>query len=137
MRFSISSSLLRARRRKILHVELLGCFLFLACVFASSLFAQAPGGSIIGKVSERHGGPLSGASVTVSNTQTHAATSVATDVNGGFAVENLAAGDYKVTIAASGLVPEDKIVKVKPGHKSKLDVTLKPPPPPVPATPPK
>src|ERR1700735_3750156 len=107
MRFSISSSLLRARRRKILHVELLGSFLFLPCVFASSLFAQAPGGSIIGKVSERHGGPLSGASVTVSDPQTHAATSVATDVNGGFKGENLGAGSYKVTIAASGLVPED------------------------------
>jgi hypothetical protein len=137
MNFSMAYSLLPAVRRKILALQLLGVFLGLACVFASFSFGQAPGGSIIGKVSEWHGGPLSGASVTVFNTQTHAATSVATDVNGEFTVENLPAGDYKVTIAAGGLVSADKDVKVKPGHKSKLSVTLKPPAPPAPTTPPK
>jgi hypothetical protein len=137
MRCSMSSSLLRAGWRKILPLELLGVFLFLACVFVSFSFAQTPHGSIVGTVSEWHGGPLSGASVTVSNTETHVATSIATDVNGGFTVENLPAGDYKVTITAGGLVSADKDVKVKPGHKSKLSVTLKPPAPPAPAAPPK
>lgn len=112
--------------------KLFGAVLVFACVIAPLAFAQAPGGSIIGKVSEWHGGPLAGARITVTNAQTHAATSVATDVNGEFTVENLPAGDYRVTIAASGLVPEDKVVKVKPGHKSKFSATLKPPAPPTP-----
>jgi Carboxypeptidase regulatory-like domain len=136
MRFLILSSLRQRFRREILSFNL-GLFLCLVCALAPLALAQTSGGSIVGTVSEWHGGPLSGASVTVSNTQTHAATSIATDVNGGFTVENLPAGDYKVTIAASGLVSEDKVVKVKPGHKSKLSVTLKPPAPPTPPTPPK
>jgi hypothetical protein len=137
MRFLISRSPLRAPWCKPAPFKLLGLVLFLACVLAPLSFAQAPGGSIIGKVSESHGGPLAGARIIVTNAQTQAATSVATDVNGGFTIENLPAGDYKVTIAASGLVPEDKVVKVKSGHKSKLSVTLKPPTPPAPLTPPK
>jgi hypothetical protein len=136
MRFLILSSLRQRFRREILSFNL-GLFLCLVCALAPLALAQTSGGSIIGKVSEWHGGPLSGASVTVSNIQTHAATSIATDVSGGFTVENLPAGDYKVTIAASGLVSEDKVVKVKAGRKSKLSVTLKPPAPPAPLTPPK
>jgi Carboxypeptidase regulatory-like domain len=132
MKFSISALPLRAPRCNAQFVTLFGAALVFACIFAPLAFAQAPGGSIIGKVSEWHGGPLAGARITVTNAQTHAETSVATDVSGEFAVENLPAGDYRVTIAAGGFVPEDKDVKVKPGHKSKLSATLKPPPPPPP-----
>jgi uncharacterized GH25 family protein len=85
-----------------------------------------PTGSITGKVSERHGGPLAGARVNVSNVKTAVASSVATDVNGRFTVENLPAGVYKVTIAADGCVPQEDKVTVKPGRKSKASTTLKP-----------
>ncbi|HXN98552.1 MAG TPA: carboxypeptidase-like regulatory domain-containing protein [Candidatus Acidoferrales bacterium] len=132
MKFSISALPLRAPGCNALFFKLFAAVLVFACPFAPLASAQATGGSIIGKVSEWHGGPLAGARITVTNTQTHAATSVATDVNGEFTAENLPAGDYKVTIAASGLVPEDKIVKVKSGHKSKLSATIKPPAPPTP-----
>ena len=135
MKFLISSALHLACRRKAIPFRLFGLFLCGISVLAPLALAQTPAGSIVGKVSEWHGGPLAGARVTVTNTQTHAAASVATDVNGEFTVEKLPAGDYKVAIAASSLVPADKDVKVKPGHKSKLSVTLKPPVPPAPATP--
>src|ERR1700733_15220863 len=102
-------------------------FVCLFCALAPLASAQERGGSIIGSVSEWHSGPLAGARISVTNVQTHAATSVATDVSGAFAVENLPAGDYRVTVAAEGLVSENKDVKVKSGHKSKLSVTLKPP----------
>jgi uncharacterized surface anchored protein len=132
MRFLFSSSRRQGFRFRAQPMKRLTLFLFLACTFASISFAQAPGGSIIGKVSESHAGPLAGARVTVTNTQTHAATNVASDANGQFTVENLPVGDYRVTIAANGLVPQDKDVKVKAGHKSKLSATLKEPPPPRP-----
>jgi hypothetical protein len=132
MKFAISALGLRAHWCNALFFKLFGAVLVFACIFAPLAFAQAPGGSIIGRVSEWHGGPLAGARITVTNAQTHAATSVATDVTGEFTVENLPAGDYRVTIAAGGFVPEDKDVKVKSGHKSKLSATLKPPPPPPP-----
>jgi Carboxypeptidase regulatory-like domain len=95
--------------------------------------ATAPTGSITGKVSEKHGGPLAGARVSVSNVKTGVASSVATDVNGQFTVENLLAGLYKVTITADGCVPQEDKVTVKPGHKSKLSTTLKPIEPQTPA----
>jgi hypothetical protein len=122
---------------KALPFKLLALFLFLACASASVSFAQTPGGSIIGKVSEWHGGPLAGARITVSNVQTGASVSVSTDVNGQFTAENLPAGAYKLSISANALVTHEAKVDVKAGHKSKLSVTLKPPPPPVPPPPPK
>jgi hypothetical protein len=95
--------------------------------------ATAPTGSITGKVSEKHGGPLAGARVSVSNVKTGVASSVATDVNGQFTVENLPAGAYQVTIAADGCAPQQDKVTVKPGHKSKVSTMLKPVEPQTPA----
>ncbi len=65
--------------------------------------AQNTGGSIIGTVTEKHGGPLAGAPLRVSNAQTGLTASVSTDVNGQFTVENLL-GEYKVSVSANGLV---------------------------------
>ena len=106
--------------------RLLLLFLLFGCASVFSPFAQTPSGSIVGKVSEKHGGPLAGARVTVTNTQSGATSSVATDVNGQFTVENLPAGAYHVKIAANGFVSQEEQVKVKPWHKSKLSATLKP-----------
>jgi|GEM_PF-1838024 len=88
--------------------------------------ATASTGSITGKVSEKHGGPLAGARVSVSNIKTGVASNVASDVSGQFTVENLPAGAYKVTVTADGCVPQEDKVTVKPGHKSKISTTLKP-----------
>jgi Carboxypeptidase regulatory-like domain len=109
------------------------CF---ACIFPPLFFAQthsAPAsvssnasGSITGKVSEKHGGPMAGARINVLSIQTGVSSSVATDVNGQFTVENLSPGAYKVSISASGCIPQEDKVTVKPGHKSKLSTTLKP-----------
>ena len=107
----------------------------LPCVFPALSFAQThpasaavsptTSGSITGKVSEKHGGPLAGARVRVSNIQTGVASSVATDVNGQYTVENLSPGAYRVSISASGCIPQEDKVTVKPGHKSKVSTTLK------------
>ena len=132
MKFLSLCSTLQAVRRPRASLKPLFLFVCVFSVLAPLVSSQERGGSIVGGVSEWHGGPLAGARITVTNSQTHAATSVATDVSGAFAVENLPAGDYRVTVAAEGLVPENKDVKVKSGHKSKLSVTLKPPAPPVP-----
>jgi Carboxypeptidase regulatory-like domain len=108
----------------------------LACVFPAPSYTQTHGapapvsqgtsGSITGKVSEKHGGPMAGAGINVLNTQTGLSSSVATDVNGQFTVENLSPGAYRVSISASGCIPQEDKVTVKAGHKSKLSTTLKP-----------
>jgi hypothetical protein len=124
----------------ILNRDQRSCILFLAllfvCIFplpshaqaagGSAASASAPIGSITGKVSEKHGGPLAGARVSVSNVKTGISSSVATDVNGQFTVGNLSVGSYKVTITADGCVPQEDKVTIKPGHKTKLSTTLKP-----------
>jgi hypothetical protein len=69
---------------------------------------------------------MAGARINVLNIQTGVSSSVATDVNGQFTVENLSPGAYKVSISASGCIPQEDKVTVKPGHKSKLSTTLKP-----------
>jgi len=113
------------------------CFaVCLACAFpalscaqthsAPTPVSQASSGTITGKVSEKHGGPLAGARISVLNTETGVSSSVATDVSGQFTVENLAPGAYKVSISASGCISQEDKVTVKPGHKSKLSTTLKP-----------
>ncbi|HEX2777683.1 MAG TPA: carboxypeptidase-like regulatory domain-containing protein [Candidatus Acidoferrales bacterium] len=137
MRFLILSSPLGTPWCKALPFKLLALFLFLACPFASVSFAQTPGGSIIGTVTEKHAGPLAGARVLVSNVQTGFTANVSTDVNGQFTAENLPAGAYKVSVSGNGLVTQEVKVAVKIGHKSKMSVTLKPPPPPVVPLPPK
>ena len=109
-----------------------GLFLCFMCALAPLSLAQTPGGSIIGTVTEKHAGPLAGARISVSNVQTGFTASVSTDVNGQFNVENLPAGAYKVAISANGLVTQEVKVTVKAAHKSKLNASLKPPPPPAP-----
>jgi Carboxypeptidase regulatory-like domain len=126
---------IQALRRDTLPFKALS--LFLACAFASLAFAQTPGGTIIGTVTEKHAGPLAGARVSVSNVKTGSTANVSSDVNGQFTAEGLAAGLYNVSISANGLITQELKVTVKAGHKSKLSVSLKPPAPPATATPPK
>jgi len=121
----------RQQRRFVFCLAL--CF---ACILPDLSFGQthsAPAsvsptarGSITGKVSEKHGGPLAGARINVLNIQTGVSSSVAADVNGQFTVEDLSPGAYKVSISASGCIPQEDKVTVKPGRKSKLTTTLKP-----------
>ena len=129
MNFPHSFLFSRDLRRRTTPFTRLGLFLCFMCALAPFSFAQAPGGSIIGTVTEKHAGPLAGARVSVSNARTGFTTSVSTDVNGQFTMENLPLGAYKVAISANGLVTQEVTVTVKAAHKSKLNASLKPPPP--------
>jgi uncharacterized surface anchored protein len=136
MSFLHPSAAFRATPNRLQRSGMLLLLLILICVFplkshaqvasGSTSTATALSGSITGKVSEKHGGPLAGARVSLSNMKTGVASSVATDVNGQFTVANLPAGAYKVTITADGCVPQEDKVTVKAGHKSKVSTTLKP-----------
>jgi Carboxypeptidase regulatory-like domain len=143
MPFLHASSAFCAAPSRLQRFGILFLLLIFLCIFPLKSHAQAAStststataltGSISGKVSEKHGGPLAGARVSVSDMKTGVASRVATDVNGQFTVENLPAGAYKVTITADGCVPQEDKVTVKPGHKSKVSTTLKPVESPTPA----
>jgi hypothetical protein len=70
MNFPHSFLFSRDLRRRTTPFTRLGLFLCFMCALAPFSFAQTPGGSIIGTVTEKHAGPLAGARVSVSNART-------------------------------------------------------------------
>lgn len=110
-------------------------FLFVGSLaLASAAFAQRnltpvearPSvGSVFGTVEDSHGGPLAGASVTLTNLSTHDAHSANTDGSGAFTVDGLPPGEYQATISARGLLSKTEKVHLKPGSRAKLHVRLK------------
>src|SRR5262245_55423166 len=64
--------------------------------------AQVLYGTIVGAVTDPSGGAVPGASVTITNLQTNQTRSGTSNGEGEFVFTNVLAGDYKVTITASG-----------------------------------
>jgi hypothetical protein len=89
--------------------------------------------SIWGTVTDNHGAPLGGAKVTLLNEGTKESTGGSTDGTGQYHFENLLPGKYTVSFDASGFIPKQHQVNLKPGTK-KIEVNerLKPPPEPEP-----
>ena len=82
-------------------------------------------GSIYGTVEDSHGGPLAGASVTLTNLSSHDSHSANTDGSGAFTVDSLPPGEYQATISARGFLGKTEKVHLKPGSRAKLHVRLK------------
>jgi len=89
--------------------------------------------SIWGTVTDNHGAPLGGAKVTLLKEKTKESTGGSTDGTGQYHFENLEPGKYTVSFDASGFIPKQHQVNLKPGTK-KIEVNerLKPPPEPEP-----
>jgi hypothetical protein len=86
--------------------------------------AQSKTGSIHGTITDPTGAviPSSTVSIAGSDGQSHTATSGA---SGAYAVENLAPGDYTVSVSASGFAPSTpRVVIVSSGKIAILDVAL-------------
>src|ERR1700678_2058817 len=91
--------------------------------------------SIWGNVTDNHGSPLGGAKVTLVNEDTKEATGASTDGTGQYRFEGLKPGNYDLTFDASGLVPKQHHIRIKPGTKKvEVNERLKPPPEPEPTT---
>lgn len=119
-------------------IRLLSTAILFACCAAlpSATFAQRnmtpvearPSvGSVFGTVEDSHGGPLAGASVTLTNLSTHDAHAANTDGSGAFTIDGLPPGEYRATISARSLLSKTEKVHLKPGGRAKLHVRLKPP----------
>lgn len=87
--------------------------------------AQAPLGAVTGTVRDSSGAVIPGAKVDVSNEATGIGLSVETQSNGVFLAPQLAPGDYRVTITASGFKQLDIAnLKVDVGATLTQDATL-------------
>lgn len=98
----------------------------------SAAFIAAPAaaqdytsGSLSGNVTTATGAPVGGAAVTVRSVQQGSVRTVTTDSNGGFTISNLPAGDYDVTVNASGQRTfTATAVNVVPGQTSSIPIML-------------
>src|SRR5690349_16118184 len=72
-------------------------------VFSGSALAQSNSGSIIGTVKDPNDAVVPNAKVTITNNANGETRETTSSESGEFAVANLDAGNYKVTITASGL----------------------------------
>ncbi len=95
----------------------------LALVFACGIsHAQSP--SIAGKVGDAAGKPIANARVSVESRQTHQAVLTQTAKDGTFVVSNLTAGDYQLSVMASGFTGAHLTVTIAVGQPSTIDVRL-------------
>ncbi len=77
-------------------------------LLSSALHAQIVGANISGTVRDSTGAAITGASVTVRNTQTGATRVLTTDNSGRFAAPSVAVGDYSVVVARKGFQSEQQ-----------------------------
>ena len=93
----VTSPVQTALRRS---AQYLALFTFLLLV-ASAAWAQVLYGSIVGNVTDPNGAAVPGAKIEMTNLATGAISSTTTDDGGGYKINDLQVGTYKVTIAGA------------------------------------
>src|SRR5216684_593724 len=106
-------------------------FLLLATLgvllFAVSAFSQGNFGRILGTVIDQSGGVISGATVTVLDTQRGIARTLTTDNAGEYNAPNLIPGTYIVRAEAKGFKRlERQNVALEVGKEVRIDLTVQP-----------
>jgi hypothetical protein len=105
-------------------LRLILVFVFLA---AATLLAQTFRGTILGTVTDQSGAVVSGATVKVKNLNTGLERSTTTSTDGSYALTELPAGSYSVTISQSGFQTSvTSSVPVDVAVARRVDVALKP-----------
>jgi hypothetical protein len=107
-------------------VQLLGgVFVFLLLCLPA--YSQGSFGRILGTVSDQSGGVVSGATVTVIDTERGLNRTLTTDDAGAYNAPNLTAGNYTVRVEAKGFKRlERQSVVVEVGHEVRVDLTVQP-----------
>ncbi|HEY9503389.1 MAG TPA: TonB-dependent receptor, partial [Pyrinomonadaceae bacterium] len=97
---------------------------FTFLVTAVSVFATSPLGKIVGSVKDASGAAVSGVDITLSNTQQVVIASTITDVDGKFTLNDLATGNYEISITRPGFDRYRTAVQVTSGSARELDIVL-------------
>jgi hypothetical protein len=96
-------------------------------VFSLAMFSQTNYGRILGIVTDQTGGVISGATVTVIDTQRGVARTLMTDQAGEYNAPTLIPGTYTVRVEATGFKKlERQNVLVEVGKDVRIDVTVQP-----------
>src|SRR4029078_10631079 len=97
---------------------------FTFLVTAVSVFATNPLGKIVGSVKDASGAAVSGVDISLRNTQQVVIASTTTDVDGKFTLNDLAAGNYEISITRPGFDRYRTAVQVTSGSARELDIVL-------------
>ena len=82
-------------------------------------------GTLTGEVTDQHGTPLAGTSVTVTNIGKQLTQTTTTDAQGAFRVDALVPGEYELTYEAKSFVSAKEKTKIKVGKTTKVHARLK------------
>ena len=108
-------------------VGFLGSIFFVLLAIASPLFSQGNAGRILGSVTDQTGGVLTGATVTITDTQRGVTRTLTTDASGAYNAPNLLPGTYSVRAQTSGFSPiERQNVILEVGKEVRVDLVLSP-----------
>src|SRR6516162_8027170 len=93
----------------------------------SSLQAQVTGATVVGKVTDATGSPVSNALIAVLRPSTGIEVDVNTNDTGGYTVPNLVPGTYKVTVSADNLATQQvAALTLRVGENVEEDFALSP-----------
>jgi outer membrane receptor protein involved in Fe transport len=95
--------------------------LLLACNLA---FAQSEQGALSGTITDPSGAAITNAKITVTNTATNLARSVATSPSGQYTVTSLPPGNYSVKVEAQGFATYEAKIAIAVGSRATLDPKL-------------
>jgi hypothetical protein len=100
---------------------------FALLLWAGSAVAQVANGFLVGTVTDSTGAVIAGASVTAKNKGTGAASTVTTDQDGRYVIQQLAPGEYEIAVEASGFAKTiQTTATVQVGSRSTYNLVLKP-----------
>ncbi len=121
---AICKSCLGARSKKA--AQLLGG-IFAVLLLCAPAFSQGSFGRILGTVSDQSGGVVSGATVTVIDTERGINRTLTTDDAGAYNAPNLTAGNYTVRVEAKGFKRlERQSIGIEVGHEVRVDLIVQP-----------
>src|SRR5678815_1642648 len=99
-------------------------FTFTFCTMAMTVIANGSLGKIVGSVKDARGAAVSGVEITLRTTQQGVIASTVTDVDGKFTLNDLAAGNYEISITRPGFDRYRTAVQVTSGSARELDIVL-------------
>lgn len=107
------------------------CARILVCVIVltsltslSSEAAQVSTGSLSGTVKDQSGAVIVGAQITIRNDATAETRSTTTNNEGRFKFDNLAAGNYTISVAQTGFKAAERVITFEPGRPTFIEIQL-------------
>lgn len=98
-------------------------FLFLA-ILSFQTFSQTNQNNLSGRISDTNGTGLAAAKIAARNQATGEKFTVQTDGEGNFNLENLPAGNYRITVEANGFSSVSREISISGNANESLDISL-------------